>query len=300
MNSQQTTHFQQEKDFLVERFNKEAQFRQMLINVGIVLPLDVSVLPIIYLPIPYLKLINPRRLTELLYEYEKKRRIPNQFIPENVQIDETEITETEIEESDSEESEYSSKPVPIPVSSTSTQEEVSTDKIGLGGDKRLAIKFINTGKITLPVQTTGINKWIVPDGIEGEHVLLNQNWRFRITYDSETYQGNTVLAFEIWCQNNSNVYLKITETVAEAIARTENNRTICNSVIKQAFNQRAVELTEILNKMGPDQDVKKANILNLISKMNRSNYTVGFLFFGLRHASIQELFKVVRDDILNK
>jgi len=79
----------------------------------------------------------------------------------------------------------------------------------------------------------------------------------------------------------------VTETLQDAMVRETCGRTICNTVLKNALEIRAVEL-ENSPELYDENPTKSANVQNLIKVLRPKRCTVGLLFFGLLHEVVQK------------
>jgi hypothetical protein len=154
---------------------------------------------------------------------------------------------------------------------------------GLGGERRLSITFTSLGKVETPKQHFGKHGWIIPDGLAGTHTMYSQDWKFQIVH--KDMMGVRVISWII-ISGSSGTTTIVTETPEQAMIRQTKGNTICNQVLRQALEQRAIELEKVVAR-GEKSIVQIANIKSLIKELRPKQCTEGLLFFGLRHACVQ-------------
>jgi len=168
-------------------------------------------------------------------------------------------------------------------------EDVSAAKIPkeLNGESRLRINFLNYGRAGPMRQRFGRGKCCVPDGLSGTHEMYEQNWKFEIIHH---FEGNTTVI--TWKVTNlaSGTVTQVKETPKQAALREMSGRTICNKVVKSALESRSQELERSLADGTSENQSRKASTRNLVAILRPKLCTVGLLFFGLLHESVQNKF----------
>lgn len=152
------------------------------------------------------------------------------------------------------------------------------------GESRLRVSFSNYGQIGEEVQRFGKSGYIIPDGLSGLHEIYDQPWMFKVTHN-RSESGQVLITYTITnCQ--SGTVTSLTETPKQAVVRELSGRTICNRVVKMALILRAEELTVTLNFT---TDANQRQTLQAsINALRPRLCTVGLLFFGLLHESVQK------------
>jgi hypothetical protein len=159
-------------------------------------------------------------------------------------------------------------------------------KNGLGGERRLNIQFTNSGRHVRPPQTFGKYGLVIPDGVQGTHTMYAQPWRFEIKH-SRTKTGETVLTWSVTNLSSGSV-VAMTETSEQAFQRQTKGNTICNIIVRLALQRRALDLqNEIQQYERAGNSTKVANLQSLLDEIIPIQCTEGLLFFGLRHAAVQ-------------
>jgi len=170
---------------------------------------------------------------------------------------------------------------------TKTGEKVlrakSFQNLTMRGENRLKIHFINFGRPGRVLQKFGKHGCGIPHGLCGSNQVYDQHWKFEVTHAEE---GDSTLI--CWKITNlaSGTVTQVTETPQEAAMRENSGRTICNIVLKQAFESRAQELEQTLVELA-DNPARLSNVQNLIKALRPKRCTVGLLFFGLLHEVVQ-------------
>jgi hypothetical protein len=161
-------------------------------------------------------------------------------------------------------------------------------KNGLGGERRLNINFLNTGKLDGPIQTFGKYRLLIRDGLCGTHTMYAQPWRFEINYLDGCQAGDAGEVRLRWSVTNllSGRTITYAETAEQAKERQVKGNTICNLVVREALNKRAEELEEEMNDLG-GASTRTANLRSLVKELRPKQCTEGLLFFGLRHQIAQ-------------
>ena len=152
------------------------------------------------------------------------------------------------------------------------------------GETRLNIKFISLGEPGPIPQRFGKNGCGIPHGLSGTHQMYDQRWKFQVLH---VPQGNSVVIRWVVTNLSSGTVTAVTETLQDAMVRETCGRTICNTVLKNALEIRAVEL-ENSPELYDENPTKSANVQNLIKVLRPKRCTVGLLFFGLLHEVVQK------------
>ena len=84
------------------------------------------------------------------------------------------------------------------------------------------------------------------------------------------------------------------ETAQEAALRENSGTTICNIVLRQAFESRAQELENTLLELA-DNPTRLFNVQVLIKALRPIRCTVGLLFFGLLHEVVQHRLEIMME-----
>jgi len=113
--------------------------------------------------------------------------------------------------------------------------------------------------------------------------VYDQHWKFRVTNIEE---GDFALIWWRITNTTSGTVTQAIETPQEAVVRANSGRTICNVVLKQAFESRAQELEQILLEL-EDNPIRFSKVQNSIKALRPKRCTVGLLFFGLLHEVVQ-------------
>jgi hypothetical protein len=168
--------------------------------------------------------------------------------------------------------------------------------VGLGGERRLIIRFTNYGKLRQPIQTCGRSGMKIPDGLCGTHTMYSQPWRFEVNYKHDPSMSEdaakTTVPIEWTIVNlSSNNVVRVQETPFQAWERQTKGKTVCSILLKQALKVRLEELEEAL-KVAKDEGCKStlqiSNLCDLISRLQPKHCTERLLFFGLRHDCVQQ------------
>ena len=113
--------------------------------------------------------------------------------------------------------------------------------------------------------------------------MYDQRWKFEVTHVEE---GDfTLICWKI-TNITSGTVTQVIETPQEAAMREHCGKTICNVVLKQAFESRVKELEESLLELA-DNPTRLFNVQNVIKALRPKRCTVGLLFFGLLHDAVQ-------------
>jgi len=155
------------------------------------------------------------------------------------------------------------------------------------GESRLNIKFISLGEVGDAPQRFGKNNCGIPHNLSGTHEMYDQPWKFEVYHVN---QGKNIVLIT-WKITNliSMSVLAVTETPQDAMVRESCGRTICNMVLKTALDNRAKELEKSIHGFY-NNPTRVANARNLIKVLRPKRCTVGLLFFGLLHESVQNRF----------
>jgi len=153
------------------------------------------------------------------------------------------------------------------------------------GETRLNIKFTSMGEPGPVPQKFGKHSCGIPDKLSGTHQMYDQRWRFEVTHLPQN--GSTVLIRWTVTNLTSGTVTVVTETSQDAMVRETCGRTICNTVLKTALEIRAVELENSL-ATSMENPAKLVNVQDLIKALRPKRCTVGLLFFGLLHESVQK------------
>ena len=161
-------------------------------------------------------------------------------------------------------------------------------KHGLGGERRLNIHFYNTGTLTDPIQTFGKYRLIIRNGLCGTHTMYAQPWKFEINQVGESNaKGEVRLRWSV-TNTASDSRVTFVETTDQAHERQVKGNTICNLVVREALNKRALELEKELASLEPNASATRvAHLRSLIKELRPKQCTEGLLFFGLRHQAAQ-------------
>ena len=152
------------------------------------------------------------------------------------------------------------------------------------GKNRLRIRFINMGKPGEIRQVFGKKHGIIPDGLCGTNEVYNEKWQFEVIHHKE----NNVILIEWKITNlSSGNITSRTETPSEAKARQAHGKTICNHVVRDALDKRALEL-EKSGTLLEDNPLRVANLQNMAKTLRPKRCLIGLLFFGLLHETVQE------------
>jgi hypothetical protein len=189
--------------------------------------------------------------------------------------------------SDGQESGDESAPtVDTPRSSTSS---VGSGPLATNGESRLRIHFENMGTIGTHPQKFGKSGAFIPDGLCGTQEMYDQQWRFETHHAIE--KSGVLVVWKITnLTSGSSVEMK--ETPKEAQLRELTGRTISNKIVKAALSQRAFELGKSLEafksaKSGSRNQTIINTLENNLKVLHPKLCTVGLLFFGLLHDSVQ-------------
>jgi len=140
------------------------------------------------------------------------------------------------------------------------------------GESRLVINFTNMGDVGVFPQYFGNSKCGIADGLTGTHIMYQQPWEFQIHHHN--YFSTVVLI--TWKVINllSQMTIEISETTQDVAVREGCGRTKCNAVVKWALD-----------------NTRKLVTLDSKPLLTPKQCTVGLLFFGLLHNTVQAHFQ---------
>jgi len=165
----------------------------------------------------------------------------------------------------------------------SIDEAAALKSSGQSGESRLRINFVNYGTVGTKAQYFGKSGHVIPHRLTGTHEMYDQPWQFTIEHVPQT---DSPLVLVIWRITNlsSGTQVSMKETPQQANRRAFSGRTICNKVVKLALSTRAQELqAELATVTGAKRSAMECAIRALQPRL----CTVGLLFFGLLHESVQ-------------
>lgn len=163
---------------------------------------------------------------------------------------------------------------------------------GTNGENRLRIHFESFGTQGKCPQRFGKSGCLIPDGLRGTHEIYDQHWRFEISHDSaitrdEEDHASVQITWKI-TNLTSGLVVQVKETPQQAILREYSGRTVCNKVVKMALSARADELEKQYKKNADTMEpTKRISLENNIRVLRPRLCTVGLLFFGLLHDTVQ-------------
>jgi len=166
---------------------------------------------------------------------------------------------------------------------------------GTNGEHRIRIKFDSFGRLPENEQHYGKNGCVIPDGLNGTHDMYEQQWRFEVVHNApqtapNNKEGIKTVVPITWRIFSLATGLKaeLTETPQQAFVRETSGRTVCNKVVKMALEARAKELEDRFEAHASELDlIKRNNTMNCIRILRPRLCTVGLLFFGLLHDTVQ-------------
>ena len=167
----------------------------------------------------------------------------------------------------------------------------SLQNLKMRGENRLKIHFIQFGSPGVKPQKFGQHGCGIPEGLCGCNQVYDQYWRFHISHVQEG--ATTLIAWQITNLASSTV-TRVVETAQKAALRENSGRTICNIVLRQAFESRAQELENTLLELA-DNPTRLFNVQVLIKALRPIRCTVGLLFFGLLHDVVQHRLEVMME-----
>jgi hypothetical protein len=170
-------------------------------------------------------------------------------------------------------------------SNSSNNSKQQQQPVAHAGETRLRIGFSSYGRTGLQVQHYGKSGCIIPDGLCGTHEMYDQPWRFEVSHEM---QSESSLVLITWTITNmaSGAVTCMRETPQQATLREFSGRTICNKVVKMALTSRAKELEASLATLS--EGSKRQAVENAVKVLRPKLCTVGLLFFGLLHDSVQK------------
>jgi hypothetical protein len=151
------------------------------------------------------------------------------------------------------------------------------------GESRLRILFASYGKVDHTTPVFGKSRYFIPDGLSGTHEMYDELWRFEIRHE---HKLGTVLITWMITNETSGSITCMTETIQQAKLRETSGRTISNRAVRQALNTRAEEIEASMLSVA-DEGVKRS-LSNTAMSLRPRLCTVGLLFFGLLHESVQK------------
>ncbi len=165
----------------------------------------------------------------------------------------------------------------------------------LDGERRVAIEFDHLGNIGSIPQTYGKGKLIVPNGMSGKYSAFGQRWQFTVSHDErgpmECEDGLHRICMRWELTNlNSGVQHSVLETPSEALRRDRDGKTVCNRVFREALMLRTKALEEELLQC-QKEETRRVEIETQLKTLNTKRFSEGPLFFGLRHACLQNEMK---------
>ena len=114
--------------------------------------------------------------------------------------------------------------------------------------------------------------------------MYNEKWQFEVIHCQE----NDLILIEWRITNlSSGTVTSRTETPSEAKARQASGKTICNLVVREALEKRAVEL-ESSAMLLEDSPLRVANFQSRAKALRPKRCLIGLLFLGLLHETVQE------------
>ena len=152
------------------------------------------------------------------------------------------------------------------------------------GKSRLKINFLSLGKPGETKQVFGRKQGIIPDGLCGTNEAYKEQWRFEVIHHNE--KDVIMIVWKITNRSSGTITSR-TETSSEATARQTHGKTICNSVVRDALDKRALELENSVVSI-EDNPLRVANLQNKAKLLRPKRCLIGLLFFGLLHETVQE------------
>lgn len=158
------------------------------------------------------------------------------------------------------------------------------------GNTRLKITFTSLGTLGSTPQVCGRHR-LIPDGLCGTNEVYKEDWAFEVRHRISRVDGQapvTVIEWKIINRASNHLTVRV-ESPAEALVRQNQGRTICNHVVRQAFDDRATELeadADILKATG-GSEIKIASLLSLAKTLRPKRCLIGLYFFGLLHEEVQ-------------
>jgi hypothetical protein len=156
--------------------------------------------------------------------------------------------------------------------------------LAIVGETRLKITFINLGVPGAIPQKFGKSGSWIPHGLVATHEMYEQPWKVEVYHEQNYRDRPTLITWKVTNLVSESV-IQMTETSKQAAVRAHSGRTICNRVLKKALDSRAEELEASLIFI--DNPTRYANVMNHIKALRPKRCTVGLLFFGLLHDTVQ-------------
>lgn len=169
----------------------------------------------------------------------------------------------------------------------------SSGQQAIVGESRLKINFISLGSVGVYPQRFGKSSQFIPHGLIGTHEMYEQTWQFETWHGDMIDETTAIITYRI-TNVASGLAKTVSETPRQAKYRSATGRTMCNAVVRDTLSERHRELQQQLLTLG-DNPTKAANVRSLMAVISPRRCTVGLLFFGLLHMTVQDNIRAEMD-----